>query len=69
MVSTSEWREEVCPECGDDREREWRVELMPTGGRVSKGWQVDQTRGRKSPSWTPICYPTRWATLCACDAT
>jgi hypothetical protein len=49
-----EWRTERCPDCGADRERCWLVTSKAVGG--------------KGGSWKTVATPTKWTSLCDCDA-
>lgn len=59
-----EWREEICGDCGAQRERTWSVRTHKTGVAVPKGYRVE-TRGK---TWNRISAPTAATTLCLCDA-
>jgi hypothetical protein len=63
----TETRGETCPECGDRIDREWSVQVIAKGTPVPKGWRVQPRRGA-GDAWRTIAAPTRWATLCLCDA-
>jgi hypothetical protein len=60
-----EWREEICSDCRQPRERVWAVREQTRGAPVPKGWQV--TRARGGGAWRTIARPTRFVTLCLCD--
>lgn len=60
----SVWVDEQCPDCGDTREREHLENTVPLGLPVPKGWHVI----KRHPSWKTIRRPTRFTTLCDCDA-
>lgn len=62
-MPTREWRREHCGECGVEREREWMLDTISKGQRVSAGWTVES----RSPEWRNIARPTRWVTMCMCD--
>lgn len=60
----TEWRSEVCDDCNGDREREWKVKTVTKTFTVPKGWRVESRLGVHKT----IAAPTRWTTLCECDA-
>ena len=64
-MATSEYRPERCGECGDERQREWLVKTIAKGVTVPRGWRVES---RSPEFWKTVAAPTRWTTLCACDA-
>lgn len=57
MTTNTEWRTEVCDDCGDEREREWVVKTV---------WQVEPLAPRGG--WRTVSRATGFRTLCACDA-
>lgn len=61
---TTEYRSEICDDCGYDFERLWDVKNWPQNQPVPTGWRVLSSRG----SWKRIGQPTRYGTLCMCDA-
>lgn len=65
-MAVSEWRPEICEDCGDSRDREWRIQLIPKGSAVPPGWRV--ARRQPASSWKTIERPTRWVSLCLCGA-
>lgn len=60
----TEWRAEICDECGETREREHVTDLVTSASPVPRGWRVDSRRG----SWKTLVRRTRFTTLCLCDA-
>ena len=60
----TENRSETCDECADTVDREWRVQTLGKGVQVPAGWRVEKRAG----DWRTIAAPTRWTTLCLCDA-
>lgn len=61
----NENRPETCDDCGFEREREWAIKVIHAKSPVPKGWQIDK---QDTPSWKTISAPTKWVTLCDCDA-
>lgn len=60
-----ETRQETCPDCLEQRDREWITKSIFKGVTVPEGFQVEKTWSSGTRS---IAAPTRWATLCGCDA-
>ena len=60
----SVWIDEECPDCEATREREHVERVVPSSLPVPKGWQVTSRSGE----WKTIRRPTRFTTLCDCDA-
>jgi hypothetical protein len=64
----SEQRSEVCADCGADRDREWLTGIKGKGEPMPKGWRRVEPQPQPLSTWVSIEAPTRWTSLCLCDA-
>lgn len=62
----TEYRTELCGDCGDTRDREWVVRTLGKGVPVPAGYRVEKRS--QSGDWRTVAGPARWTTLCGCDA-
>lgn len=58
-------RPETCPDCDEQRDREWVTRDIFKGVAVPAGWRVEK---RWSSGARSIAAPTRFVTVCGCDA-
>lgn len=59
-----EQRSERCPDCHEQRDREWEVRDVDARAIVLGQWHTERRQGGTKR----VARPTRWVSVCACDA-